>query len=89
MVSVDYRLAPEHPFPAPGRRRRRRARAGSHEHAAELGGDPDRLAVAGDSAGGNLAAVVAQLARDAGGPSLCFQLLIYPVTDHEFDSSRR
>ena len=51
------------------------------EHVAELGGDADRLAVAGDSAGGNLAAVVAQRARDAGGPPLAAQLLIYPVTD--------
>lgn len=48
------------------------------EHAAELGADPDRLAVAGDSAGGNLAAVVTQLARDAGVPSIRFQLLWYP-----------
>ena len=51
------------------------------EHAAELGGDPARLAVAGDSAGGNLAAVVSLLARNAGGPPVAFQLLIYPATD--------
>jgi acetyl esterase/lipase len=55
------------------------------DHAAELGADPDRVVVAGDSAGGNLAAVVAQLARESG-PALRFQLLIYPITDHEFDS---
>ena len=54
-------------------------------NAAELGADPTRLAVAGDSAGGNLAAVMSQLARD-GGPAIRFQLLIYPVTDHEFRS---
>jgi acetyl esterase len=51
------------------------------EHASELGGDPSRLAVAGDSAGGNLAAVVALMARDRGGPALRFQLLFYPAVD--------
>jgi acetyl esterase len=86
VVSVDYCLAPEHPFPAP----LDDAVAALHwvcGHAADLGVDPDRIAVAGDSAGGNLAAVVAQIARDAGGPAICFQLLVYPVTDYEFDSA--
>ncbi|WP_458317719.1 alpha/beta hydrolase [Mycolicibacterium brisbanense] len=79
VVSVEYRLAPEHPFPAAVDD----AWAATQwvaAHAAELGADPDRLAVAGDSAGGNLSAVMAQLARDAGGPAIRFQLLWYPAT---------
>jgi len=79
VVSVDYRLAPEHPFPA-AVEDVWAATQWAAEHAGELGADPDRLAVAGDSAGGNLAAVVAQLARDAGGPTVRFQLLWYPAT---------
>ena len=77
VVSVDYRLAPEHPFPA-GINDSWAALRWVGEHAAELGGDPNRIAVAGDSAGGNIAAVMTQLARDNGGPSLVFQLLWYP-----------
>ncbi len=77
VVSVDYRLAPEHPFPE-GVEDAWTALRWVGEHAAELGGDPSRIAVAGDSAGGNLSAIMALKARDAGGPPLVFQLLWYP-----------
>jgi acetyl esterase/lipase len=79
VVSVDYRLAPEHPYRAAVED----AWAATQwvaENARELAADGDRLAVTGDSAGGNLAAVVSQLARDAGGPRIAFQLRWYPAT---------
>ena len=79
VVSVDYRLAPEHPYPQ-GIDDAWAALRWVGEHAADLGGDPARIAVAGDSAGGNISAVVAQLARDNGGPPLVVQLLWYPST---------
>lgn len=78
VVSVDYRLAPEHPFPT-GVDDCWAALQWVGEYADELGGDANRIAVAGDSAGGNLAAVMAHLARDNGGPALVFQLLWYPT----------
>ena len=85
VISVDYRLAPEHPFPA-----------ASHdclaalewvvENATEVGIDPTKIAIAGDSAGGALAGVLARQVRDQGGPNLSLQALIYPVIKSSFDS---
>jgi acetyl esterase len=87
VVSVDYRLAPEHPFPAAVDDAYAAACfvAGSAE---DLGVDADRLVVAGDSAGGNLAAAVSLLARDRSGPTIALQVLIYPAVDFDFDSGR-
>lgn len=90
VVSVDYRLAPEHRFPAAVDDAVAATRW-LHAHAAALGLDAGRLVAGGDSAGGNLAAVVALATRDEGGPPLAGQLLVYPATDMHcvLDSHRR
>ena len=80
VLAVDYRLAPEHPFPA-AVQDACAAFTWAQENAAALGADPCRIAVGGDSAGGNLAAVVSQLAAREGGPAPVLALLIYPATD--------
>ncbi|HXP20227.1 MAG TPA: alpha/beta hydrolase [Streptosporangiaceae bacterium] len=84
-VAVSYRLAPEHKFPAAVDDCYAGA-AWVAAHAGELGIDASRLAVGGDSSGGNLAAAVALLARDRGGPAIVHQLLVYPNTDYQADT---
>ncbi len=84
IVSVDYRLAPEHKYPAAADDCYAAA-AWVAENGAEIGVNGSRMAVAGDSAGGNLSAVVAQMARDKGGPAIAAQILHVPVTDHNYD----
>ncbi|TLF96750.1 alpha/beta hydrolase [Nocardia cyriacigeorgica] len=83
VVSVDYRLAPEHRWPTAAEDVYATT-LWAVEHAREFGADPARLAVAGDSAGGNLAAVVALMARDRGGPAITAQALLYPVLAADF-----
>jgi len=85
VVSVDYRLAPEDPFPA-AVDDCYAALEWVEKNASEIGGDANRIAVGGDSAGGNLAAVMALKARNDKGPEIGFQLLIYPVTDARMDT---
>jgi acetyl esterase len=81
VISVDYRLAPEHRYPAAAEDCFA-AVAYVAGHAAEFDADPDRIAVSGDSAGGNMAAVVALMARDRKGPAIALQILIYPCVDY-------
>ncbi|MDP4501736.1 alpha/beta hydrolase [Nonomuraea turcica] len=89
VISVGYRLAPEHPFPA-ALDDVYAVLTWTAEHAAELGIDPARIAVGGHSAGANLAAAVALRARDAQGPPICFQLLNQPALDDRQETwSRR
>lgn len=88
VISVDYRLAPEHKFPAAADD----CEAAFHyvyKHAADLGIDPARIAVGGDSAGGNLAAVVTLRTRASGGATPAAQVLLYPATDHRHDTPSR
>lgn len=85
VASVEYRLAPEHPFPAP----QDDCLAGLRwlaDHAAELGVDPARIAIIGESAGGGLAAAVALMARDLDGPALAAQFLVFPMLDYRTGS---
>lgn len=86
VVSVDYRLAPEHKFPTAVEDAYAAARWVT-ANAGALGVDPARVAVGGDSAGANLAAVVALMSRDRGHFRLCHQTLLYPITNHAFDTA--
>ncbi|MGO4890590.1 alpha/beta hydrolase [Anaerobacillus sp. MEB173] len=85
VISVDYRLAPEHKFPAAADDAYAAAKWAA-DHGSAINVDPSRIAVGGDSAGGNLAAAVALMARDKGELSLAYQLLVYPVTNHSYDT---
>jgi acetyl esterase/lipase len=80
MLSVEYRRAPEHPYPTP-QEDAYAALRWLHDHAAELGVDPDRIGVMGDSAGGGLAAALTILTRERGGPRIARQILIMPMLD--------
>ena len=85
VASVDYRLAPEHKYPVAVEDSLAATRWVA-QHAGSLGIDPAKIAVGGDSAGGNLAAAISLMIRDQGGPPLALQVLVYPVTHHSFDT---
>jgi acetyl esterase len=85
VAAVDYRLAPEHPYPAPIEDAFA-ATCWVRENAAAVQADADRMAVGGDSAGATLATVVTLMARDRGGPRIVLQVLIYPITDRNFET---
>lgn len=85
VVSVDYRLAPDTKFPGPAEDCWA-ATTWAVNNASSINGDPGRLAVGGDSSGGNLAAAMALMAADRGGPEIALQLLVYPVTDRDFNT---
>ena len=85
VVSVDYRLAPEHTFPAAAEDSYEATRW-VDDNIESIGGVPGKLAVAGDSAGGNMAAVTALMSRDRGTPDIAFQVLIYPITDYDVET---
>ena len=86
VVSVDYRLAPETKFPGPAEDCYA-ATVWAAENAAAINGDASRIAVGGDSAGGNLAAAVSLMAADRRGPAIAHQLLVYPVTDRNYQTA--
>jgi acetyl esterase len=86
VVSVDYRLAPEHTFPAAPEDCYAVTKWVA-ENSSEIAADPSRIAVGGESAGGNLAAAVALMTRDRGGPTVLLQVLLYPMTSDDFDSA--
>ena len=86
VVSVDYRLAPETKFPGPAEDCYA-ATVWAADNAASLNADASRVAVGGDSAGGNLAAAISLMAADRGGPSIVHQLLVYPVTERNYETA--
>ena len=85
VVSAAYRQAPEHKFPT-AHDDAYDAYVWVKENAAQIGGDPDRVAVGGESVGGNMAAATALRARNEGAPLPVYQLLVYPVTNHAYDT---
>ncbi|MGM9950322.1 MAG: alpha/beta hydrolase [Lysinibacillus sp.] len=85
VISVDYRLAPEHPFPAPAEDAYAAVEWVAN-HGETIFVDTSKLVVSGDSAGGNLAAVVCLMAKDKGGPEISYQILFYPVTEHSYNT---